>query len=205
MGILKKDFLYRGYRINTGNEGVHFCNTVTLDQVINLMEYMTQKHSKVLCVRLDITNDLEGRSPVGCCHVTRIMENLMRQLESKYRDGKNRVDLKYVWTTEQEHGAPHPHYHLFILVNGNAMQNGYTVMRVINRYVMRLQQTAKEGLVNFSKSNGKMGIMINRNAPDFEQRKEDAIYAGSYLAKTRTKECRPKGARFSSASRLPRC
>lgn len=42
--------------------------------------------------------------------------------------------------------------------------------------------------------------MIDRNSDDFEQQKNNAVYAGSYLAKTRSKEHKPKGARVSSSS-----
>lgn len=196
---------YRLFNINTGINSRLSCNIKTLDQIIDRIEYMTEMHSKTLCVRLDITNDTSGYSILERHHMTRVLEETSRHLESKLIKSRNTLDFHYVWTTEQTSEAEYPHYHCFILVNGNAIQNGYSIKEALNRYVMKWQQTAKEGLVHFSKSNGKFGIMINRNASDFEQRKEDAVYAGSYLAKTRTKEYRPKGARFSSASRLPRC
>lgn len=201
---ITNDKMHRQYKINTGVNVRLSCNKTTLDQIIDRIEYMTESHSKTLCVRVDIMNDADGYTPLERHHLTRVLEETKRHLESKHRDSRNKLDFHYVWTTEQTCNAEHPHYHCFILVNGNAIQNGYSIKEVLNRYVMKWQRTDKQGLVHFSESNGPRGIMINRNAPDYERRKADAVYAGSYLAKTRSKESRPKGARFSSASRIPR-
>lgn len=195
---------YRSFTINTGVHTKLSCNKATLDQVIDLVEYMPQKHSKTLCVRLDIMNAADGYTILERHHITRVLEETRRHLESKLKNSSNKLDLHYVWATEQNSKTEYPHYHCFILVNGNAIQNGYSVREALNRIVMKWQQTHKQGLVHFSESNGKSGIMLNRNASDFERRKGDAVYAGSYLAKMRSKEHRPKGARFSSASRFPR-
>ena len=195
---------YRSYRINTGMHKKLHCNTKTLEQIVNAIEYMVESHSKTLCIRIDIMNDDDGYTVLERHHITREMEETKRHLESKLRNSRNKLDFHYVWTTEHTSKAEHPHYHCFILVNGNAIQNGYSVKEALNRYVTKWQKTEKQGLVHFSESNGPRGIMINRNAPDYERRRGDAVYAGSYLAKIRSKERRPKGARFSSASRLPR-
>lgn len=198
------DEVYRKYKINTGVSTKLSCNKAALDQIIDRIEYMTKSHSKTLCIRVDINNEADGYAVLERHHITRVMEETKRHLESKLRNSRNKMDFHYVWTTEQTREARHPHYHCFILVNGNAIQNGYSVKEALNRYVMKWQRTEKQGLVHFSESNGAKGIMINRAKPDFERRMADAVYAGSYLAKTRTKERRPKGARFSSASRLPK-
>lgn len=198
------DSIYRSFIVNTGVHTNLSCNKTTLDQIIDLVEYMTEVHSKTLCVRLDIMNDVDKYTIMERHHITRVLEETRRHLELKLRDSSNKLDLHYVWTTEQTSKTERPHYHCFILVNGNAIQDGYSVKKALNRIVMKWQRTHKQGLVHFSESNGKSGIMLNRNASDFERRKGDAVYAGSYLAKVRSKEHRPKGARFSSASRFPK-
>lgn len=198
------DDTYRLYKINTGIHTKLSCNTLTLDQIIDRIEYMTAMHSKTLCVRIDIVNDTDGYSVLERHHVTRLLEDTKRHLESKQRNNRNKLDFQHIWTTEKGSEGEYPHYHFLILVNGSAIQNGYSIKETLNNYVMQKQQTEKRGLVHFSESNGPRGIMIDRNADDFESRMADAVHAGSYLAKTRTKEQNPKGARFSSASRLPR-
>lgn len=198
------DRIYRSFKINTGMNTKLSCNKITLDQVIDRIEHMTTEHSKTLCIRLDIMNDADGYTILERHHITRVMEETIRHLGSKLRNSRNKLDLHYIWTTEQTDREAHPHYHFFILVNGNAIQNGYSIKEALNRYVMKWQHTQKQGLVHFSESNGPRGIMINRNSSDYERRKGEAVYAGSYLAKTRTKEHNRKGQRFSSASRLPK-
>ena len=74
-------------------------------------------------------------------------------------------------------------------------------MTPINQVKNKLD-TDNDGLVHFSESNGQKGIMIDRNSDDFEQQKNNAVYAGSYLAKTRSKEHNHKGSRVSSSSKL---
>ena len=88
------------------------------------------------------------------------------------------------------------------LANGNAIQNGYSIFEEVNKQVKNKLDTDVNGLVHFSDSNGRQGIMIDRNSDNFEQQKNDVVYAGSYLAKTKSKEHNPKGSRVSSSSRL---
>ena len=132
----------------------------------------------------------------------RILESASRILESKNR-GKNCVDMHDVWTAEQKNYEGKEHAHLAIWVNGNAIQNGYRVLGAIREAVGRQFPGESEGLVHFCASNGEKGILIDRNDPNFEQISGKIIYVASYLAKISTKEHKAKGARFSSASRLP--
>lgn len=177
---------------------------LTCKQISNVVEYMTQKHSKALFVRLDATNANNAKSIMGRKHITRVLENMKRTLERKFQDSKNKLDLQYVWTTEQTSPNVNTHYHLFFAVNGNAMQNGYALMSALMPHVQRVQQTNNAGVVHFSESNGALGVMCERNKEDFVVQKAKALENGKYLAKLYSKELNPKWARFSSASRLPR-
>lgn len=193
---------YRGYVINTGTNNSLPCNTKTLDQIIDTTENMTSNHSKTLAIRLDIHSEQSSGKTLGRRDVTRVIENTKRNFKAKFKDSKNQPDIKAIVTTEQTSPEATPHYHIMCLVNGNAIQNGYSIFEEVNKQVKNKLDTDTDGLVHFSKSNGKYGIMIDRNSEDFEQQKNDAVYAGSYLAKTRSKEHNPKGSRVSSSSRL---
>ena len=192
---------YRGYLINVGWERNLPCNVLTLDQLIEIHEYMLSHHSKVLFVRLDIRSPRWSSTPLRKI-MPRIIESSKRILESKNR-GKNCVDMHDVWTAEQKNYEGKEHAHLAIWVNGNAIQNGYRLLDAVEKAVERQFPGESEGLVHFCESNGEKGILIDRNDPYFEQISKWVIYLASYLAKMSTKEHRPKGARFSSASRLP--
>ena len=211
---------YRGYTINNGQDGNLHCHTKTLDQIIDTVELMAAKHSKVFSVRLDIQNTATGRIgnngqeidyALDSKDMTRIIESATRTLNSKLKEGKNDPDVHWVWTTERTSPNDKPHFHVNAFVNGNAIHNGYSVKEAVSRAVKNKLQSANhtsnesyDGLVNFSGSNGAKGKLIERNSPEAEDQINDVIFAGSYLAKVRTKEFNPKGSRVSSCTRISR-
>ena len=211
---------YRGYTINNGQDGNLHCHIKTLDQIIGTVEHMTAEHSRVLSVRLDIQNTATGRIgnngqeidyALDSKDMTRIIESATRTLKSKSKDGKNDPDVHWVWTTERGSPDDKPHFHVNAFVNGNAIQNGYSVKEAVSRAVKNKLQNANntpnesyDGLVNFSGSNGAKGKLIERNSPEVEDQINDVVFAGSYLAKVRTKEFNSKGSRVSSCTRISR-
>lgn len=211
---------YRGYTINNGQEGNLHCHIKTLDQIIDTVEHMIAEHSRVLSVRLDIQNTATSRIgnngqeidyALDSKDMTRIIESATRTLNSKSKNGKNDPDVHWVWTAEKTSPDDKPHFHVNAFVNGNTIQNGYSVKEAVSRAVKNKLQNANnmpnesyEGLVNFSSSNGAKGKLIERNSPEVEDQINDVVFAGSYLAKVRTKEFNPKGSRVSSCTRIPR-
>ena len=193
---------YRGYTINTGKDNNLPCNTKTLDQLTDSIEHMISNHSKVLAVRLDIHSEKKSERTLTRRDVTRIIENTKRKINTKFKSSKNKPDLKVIVATEQTSAEANPHYHAMIFANGNAIQNGYSIYSELNNQVKNKLNTDNNGLVHFSESNGQEGIMIDRNSDDFEQQKNKVVYAGSYLAKTRSKEHNPKWSRVSSSSMI---
>lgn len=177
-------------KINKSNK-----SELTCKQISNMIDYMTAKHSKSLFTRLDLMNASDADTIIQRKHITRILESTKRTLNRKLKDSSNKLDMHYVWTTEQTHNAKHPHYHLFIGVNGNAIRNGYSIMAVLLQHVQKVQQTNKAGIVHFSESNGTYGVLCDRNREDFAAQKAKALANGSYLAKLYSKEHNPKWAR----------
>ena len=136
--------------------------------------------------------------------ITRITENIKRNINEKFADSKNKPDLKVIVATEQTSPEADPHYHLSIFANGNAIQNGYSIFNEFNRQVKNRLNTDNSGLVNFSESNGEQGMMVDRNSEDFEQQKNEVVETVSYIAKPKSKEYNPKGSWVSSSSKIPR-
>lgn len=195
---------FRGYKINNGENNNLFCHKKTLDHIADTTEYMTNNHSRTLMVRLDIQPDQDSEHTLSSKDMTRVIENVKRQTDSRFKNRKNDPDTHVVWVSEKTTPDDKPHYHLAIFVNGNAIQNGYSLKEAFNNEVKKKLKTDKDGLVNFSSSNGKVGKLIERNSPDFEHQVNDAVHAASYLAKTRSKEYNPKGSRVSSCTRIRR-
>lgn len=193
---------YRGYDINVGKDNNLTCNTTILDQIVDTVEYMAKKHSKVLCARVDIRSEKDSNKIITGRDMTRILENTKRNINSKFKESPNKPDIHAIWTTERTSEENNPHYHALFLTNGNAIRNGFTIHKIVNKQVKKKLNTEKDGLVHYCESNQGNGIMIDRNSEHFEQQKNTAVYAGSYLAKERSKEHNPKGSRASSSSRL---
>lgn len=192
---------YRGYTINSGRDNTFPVYITTLDQIVDRIEYMLIHHSKVLCCRIDIHQPSWSDLPIRF-KMTRIMEIIKRLLESDFRYKNNSIDTHYVWIAESN-TEPHEHIHYFIMVNGNACHKAWRIFTIINEVVKSVYDYDYDGLVNFCRSNGNYGILIDKNSVDYEQQINAAVYAGSYLAKTIYDHNRAKGARVSSTSRLP--
>lgn len=196
-----KSNTYRGYPINTGKDNNLPCSTKCLDQLVDTVEYMSENHSRVLAVRADIHSEQDSKKVLTRRDVTRVIENTKRNINSRFKNSKNKPDIKFITTTEQTSPEAKPHYHVMALANGNAIQNGYSIYAELNKQVKNKLGTDNDGLVHLSESNGQKGIMIDRNSDDFEQQMNNAVYAGSYLAKTGSKKHTPEGSWVSSSSR----
>lgn len=194
------DKIYMGYTINNGNIHDYTCDKNSLDKIIDTVEIMSERHSKVHITRLDVRLPQGENIQDPSRKLTRAIEATVRETNRKLKDSPHDPDIQYMRTTEQTSEDKHPHYHLAIFANGNAIQNGYRFLHSLERHVKRLFDTEQDGLVHFSQSNGKKGIMIDRNASNVQEQINNAVYILSYLAKTRDKEHTQKGTHTFSCS-----
>lgn len=79
---------FRGYRINNGENNNLFCHKKTLDHIADTTEYMTSNHSRTLMVRLDIQPDQDSEHTLSSKDMTRVIENVKRQTDSRFKNGK---------------------------------------------------------------------------------------------------------------------
>ena len=200
-----KDFVYgdsyRGYNVNNGNDLEYSCFKNYLDKIIDETEEKINRHSKVHVTRLDVHPPQEIDEREQSKKMTRVVEAMQREMLRKHKHSSHNPDISVIRTTEVGHIANNQHFHITILSNGNAIQNGYTFHESMTRHCERILDTPMAGRVNNSSANNGIGIMINRNSPDFEQQMQDAVYVMSYLAKTNTKENLRKGTHKLSISR----
>lgn len=182
-------------------------NRKTLEQIDSLIEYTTNKHSKVLTFRIDIRNDKDSDKVLSSRCITRCIENTKRNIINRHnsRNTKNDPDIHTVRTEERTSKSSNPHYHLQVFVNGNAIKSGYPFFEELSKQVSNRLKSEKKGLVHYCGSEqGSAGILIERNSPEFEKQKEQAMRMGSYLAKVQSKEYNKKGTRVSSSSLISR-
>ena len=198
------DAEYRGYSLFESEKTKDGFYKKTLDQLIDMAEHMTAKHSKVLVLRMDIRSPQNSGTSLTGRDITRIIENTKRNINNRRKHGKNALDIQSIVTREQTCKSEHPHYHIQILSNANAIKNGYGICQELSRQVSRRLKTDdgkdNQGLVNYCKSNKGAGLLIDRNSPDFESQRAEAVRMGSYIAKCFSKEFLPKGSRVSSSS-----
>src|SRR5574344_638307 len=107
---------FRGYRINNGENNNLFCHKKTVDHIADTTEYMTNNNTRTLMVRLDIQTDQDSEHTLSSKDMTRVIENVKRQTDSRFKNGKNDPDTHVVWVSERTTPDDKPHYHLAIFV-----------------------------------------------------------------------------------------
>ena len=192
---------YKGYAINNGKDYTSNCFISTLNKIVETTLNMTEKHSKVLVARLDIHKPQDKIIENPNRKSTRIKESFKKEMDRKFKDSSHNPDIKIISTTENMDSERQTHEHLYILANGNAIQNAWRFQNSLNRHTKRIFDSDNDGLVHFCESSGEKGIMIDRDKDNFEEQLDKAIYAGSYLAKTKGKDLLPKGSHKVSSSR----
>ena len=199
-----KDTKYRGYSLFESEKTKDGFYKTTIDQLIDMAERMAAKHSKVLALRIDVHSLKDSDTHLTSRDITRVKEKTKRNINNRLKHGKNAPDIQSIWTQEQTCMSEHPHYHLQISCNGNAIKNGYGIFHELNNQVSRHLKTDdgknNQGLVHYCESNKGAGLLIDRNSPDFESQRAETVRMGSYIAKCSGKESLPKGSRVSSSS-----
>jgi hypothetical protein len=190
-----------------------------IDKYEELRDEGLENHSKLVQKRFDLT------APVGFeltpQHMYRFTDYLTRNLKrnnplpdnggkrSSGRQGivpKHQLDPSIMLVREQNDPNRNFHVHGIVFFNGQARLNGYYVQKQIERVWNNLMGVTKKdsGLVNNPVQNGTDHIVMNRNEPDFEQKKQEAYTQALYLAKTRSKELNAKGSWRTTGSRMPK-
>ena len=178
-----KDTKYRGYSLFESEKTKDGFYKTTIDQLIDMAERMAAKHSKVLALRIDVHSPQGSDTHLTSRDMTRIIENTKRNINNRLKHGKNAPDIQSIWTQEQTCMSEHPHYHLQISCNGNAIKNGYGIFHELNNQVSRHLKTDdgknNQGLVHYCESNKGAGLLIDRNSPDFESQRDEAVRMSS--------------------------
>ena len=194
---------YKGYPlyVSLDSEG-HYVDI--LERNLQLLTFMTQKHSQTLVVRLEIRFPVNMVVPEDNSCFQNFIENYRRYM---FRHG---FDPCCLWVRERAQ-ADHFHYHCYFLLNGNNIR--YLLLNKKDKKPSRadmlwaaacgLPEPIK-GLVHITpiEVNGytQRGIMVHRN--------DRAAFAYaywfiSYLAKVATKGSSTRYVREFGSSRLP--
>lgn len=206
------DSSYNGLPINTGGNNQYSCFGIILQKIRERMNYMVQRHSRVLFVRFDVRFPTSMITDGSNNQITRLFKMLMDN--STYKG----YGLQDIWVREQSRGK-HQHYHCVALLNGNRVQNYLAFLQKVSHAWNRVLEVQCDGLIDFCNKdrNGnpvENGIMITRPKQDatgiekteqeqaFQKVFEACFYWATYLAKTNQKDNTPKGTRRFGVSAM---
>lgn len=136
----------------------------------------------MLVVRLDVHYP-DGYTPKD---KNKDISSLFAKLSQKYT--RMGYDPAYAWAREIKNSEL-PHYHCFLLLNGNLARSPYPVFEAAENLWGSTIDASAKGLIHhcnkdYQGNPQKNGIMIRRNAPNFEDKIREVGNQLSYLAKT---------------------
>lgn len=185
------DSTFHNHPINTNKEKNHGCYEEILEDIESSINMYSERHSKVLCIRLDVKYPKSDTSH-DKKKIYNFTYNLKRSLNREKIQGGHKVDPCILYVDEK-HNECHEHYHYFIMVNGNAHQHTTKIHGKANRLWSKMINSNETGLIDFCDKKGKNGIVIDRNSTEYDKQYDEAFYQASYLAKVRGKENIDKG------------
>ena len=172
------------FRINNGPR--LGCYEEVLNALFYQLTNLLSHHSKLLFLRLDLRVYDYARDN---SQLTRWIRQTKRGLKSYF--GFTRVG--YLWVRELSR-ANKQHYHLVLILDGNKVQHPKNVFRIA-------KEAAYQCGMPVPWIPEKPYLKICRGD---KAQFDSAMYRGSYLAKTRTKQCGKKIRSFGSSNVKPR-
>jgi hypothetical protein len=194
--------------------------TAYLDSNWALLEYALRCYSKVFAFRLDLRLP-DGYNYLDTNLITRFFSSFKAMLKADYHAKKrnsegyvHRTDVLDVWAREVGNSGK-PHYHVCILLNGNAHwrlgefkdDRSSIANRVNAAWSSALNTHSNDsafwhtgGLVSFPDN---CSYMLDRSKPDLNYHVAELNKRISYLAKVATKP-RGDGIRCYGTSRIPK-
>lgn len=166
--------------VNARKSGLY---TKMAKQIINQIEVMLNKHSKVHLVRFDLhqTEFTDDNS-----HISAFNRRLFRRIKVKY----NTSDIGFIWSRELDK-SDSQHYHYTLMLDGHKIRHPEKLLKII--------RDVWEHMEGFRYIPKNCYYNLHRDDHDSIQR---AVYRVSYLAKARGKKKRPKQTKDYATSRL---
>lgn len=172
------------YRIN--NSPTLGCYQEILTGLYYQLTNLLSHHSRLLFLRLDLKVYRYSKDNKLLSYFLRLLK---RNLKSYF--GFTRVG--YLWVRELSI-TDRQHYHLILLLDGNKVQHPKNVINIAEEVAYTCEMP-----VPFTPKNAYLKISRN-DKENFDA----AMYRGSYLAKTRSKQCGKRIRSFGSSNIKPR-
>jgi len=178
------------------------CKTEILDKILSVMEHTTEKHNKVLAVRVDLRFPKDKHYPNDNKLFSKFTSPFVKDLK------RQKLDPYYVAVREQSK-EKHQHYHLVVFVDGNKVKFPNKVIKAAEKHWGKTVNDDKRGLVEHctkSRSGEKQTnfYRLRRNDSDYEEHRTACFHRCSYLAKVNTKGKTAKREREVFGSQVPK-
>lgn len=183
-----------------------------MDVIENTCDRMTERFSRVLCVRIDV------RFPADYPHdgLNREIGDMTKRLREGL--GFHGIEVQYIWTREQK-TSENPHYHLMVFVDGHEVTSPYRIFSAAERLWGNIIGVSARGLIDhcnhdhngIAAYNGIMllrprdkasGQEFDEQSQEFDNSRAYVLSRASYLAKTHTKGNAPYRVREYGYSQL---
>lgn len=189
---LKEIFTIHDIHKSPKKNRVNYCHI--LKKSISILDYMTNKHDKVIIYRLDLSFPSNEFFINENINFDKYVDSITRLCD------RHNFSPKYLWIRAYSQTNSKYNYHLFLLFDGHNIMNSEIIIEKSNKLWMKLLKTNITGLIKYSL--GDNGIMIDQNSPDYMETIEKCIFNVSYFAKHRTKEIIPSKIRDFGSSRV---
>lgn len=127
---------YRGLNILPKSKTGEEKRLDILERLCSIVFYMLDNHSKVMQTRFDLRYpDIESFEYFNG-DIYPFINAFTKSLNKRDCSG-HYVDAKYLWVREQKTSC-HPHYHVVVFCNGNAIQSPYTIFEKAEYYWEKL-------------------------------------------------------------------
>ena len=204
---LWKEDTYGSYPVMVNAEQEQFCDEKILKKIKEQFDYAEKTKRKIWFMRYDVR--FQGEEGGG-----RSDNHLFSEFQSKFIKNLTRQQLKpqYVAVREQSR-EKHQHYHVALWLDGQKTQSVHnhiqTAERLWNRSLELPERANGYGLVDDctrSRAGKKQvnGVMLRKDDPNYESKKDDCFRRASYLAKVNTKADDLNGSREIMTSRIPK-
>ncbi|MFN3289237.1 MAG: inovirus-type Gp2 protein [Acinetobacter sp.] len=168
---IQRDFRWHYRRHNRQLRDHRHGESENTNTLVNRMQRISNKHSRILVVRVDLAYPLKSQDQVGIFEFSNDMDVLRTRLRDQDRVFKGLIE--YAWALEQGEEKGY-HCHLLLVYKGSERRNAYWLAKQVGKLWSRI--TKDQGchfnchgtayLKQFSDRN-RLGIgMIHRNNPD---------------------------------------
>lgn len=174
------------YKLNDMGDETNLDATV-VDKMIRQVKILSNKYSKLLVVRVDL-----HVPDAVWLNDSKLIDKLLKNIRKK--DYKDHL-FGYFWVLEREKKKK-GHYHMVFFFDGQQRRSQWAAQDMIEDC---WQRVVSGGTIHRTEGDG-TGMLLRSD----QKKREDTIYALSYLCKKRGKIRLEKGQRLYGFSRLPK-